>query len=475
MTGIEASGGKPGDSLPEGIAEAARRLREGDCTAESLTAACLTRIAAAQPQLNAFITVTAEAALAQARNLDAELRAGKDRGLLHGIPIVHKDLYATAGVATSFGSEVLRHQVPTRDAAVVRRLRDAGAVMLGKTGMNEFAAGITGSNEFHGDVRNPWDPARSPGGSSSGTAAAVAAGLALAGTGSDTGGSIRAPACWTGLTGLRPSHGLVSLAGAHARSASLDCGGPLARSAEDCAILLQAMAGPDPEDPRTAGVVPGDYVDALRQGVAGLRLGLVSGYGEHGLDEDVARGLQEAVGIYRQLGVKVWTLRIPLLEGTIDLGAVFDLLLYEFHQAWAATWQATADKARFGRIVREDFARGSRITADSCVAAQHACASLREGFKEALKQVDALLIPAMPNTAPLLASGGADYDRGRPFLMPVSATGLPALATPTGLDRRGLPMGMQLVGRRYAEATLLRLAHAHQLASGHHRLRPPSH
>ena len=244
--------------LPEGIAEAARRLREGASTAESLTAACLSRIAVFQPQLNAFVTVTGEQALEQARALDAELRAGKDRGPLHGIPIVHKDLYDTAGIVTTMGTAVLRHHLPVRDAAVVRRLREAGAVMLGKTGMNEFAAGITGTNEFHGDAHNPWDPARSPGGSSSGTAAAVAAGMALAGTGSDTGGSIRAPACWTGLTGLRPSHGLVSLAGAYPRSESLDCGGPLARSAEDCAILLQAMAGPDPDYPQSAGVAPGD-------------------------------------------------------------------------------------------------------------------------------------------------------------------------------------------------------------------------
>jgi len=461
--------------LPEGIAEAGRRLREGACTAESLTAACLARIAALQAQLNAFVTVTGEQALEQARALDAELRAGKDRGSLHGIPIVHKDLYATAGIVTTMGTAVLRQHLPERDATVVRRLREAGAVMLGKTGMNEFAAGITGTNEFHGDVHNPWDPARSPGGSSSGTAAAVAAGMALAGTGSDTGGSIRAPACWTGLTGLRPSHGLVSLAGAHPRSASLDCGGPLARSAEDCAILLQAMAGPDPDYPQSAGVAPGDYLAALKQGVAGLRLGLVSGYSERELGEDVAGGMQEALAIYRGLGVTVQTLRIPALETAIDCSPIFTVLLYEFHQAWGPTWQAIDDKTLFGRIVRDDFARASLITPAAYSAAQKACLTLREAFDGALSQVDALVLPAMPDTAPVLAVGGADYDRGRQFLMPVSATGLPAIAMPTGLDRRGLPMGMQLVGRRFEEATLLRLAHAHQLASGHHRLRPSLH
>ncbi len=461
--------------LPDGIAEAARLLREGASTAESLTAACLSRIAVFQPQLNAFVTVTGEQALEQARVLDAELRAGKDRGPLHGIPIVHKDLYDTAGIVTTMGTAVLRHHLPVRDAAVVRRLHEAGAVMLGKTGMNEFAAGITGTNEFHGDVHNPWDPARSPAGSSSCTAAAVAAGMALAGTGSDTGGSIRAPACWTGLTGLRPSHGLVSLAGAHPRSHSLDCGGPLAHSAEDCAILLQAMAGPDPDYPQSAGVAPGDYLAALKQGVAGLRLGLVSGYSERDLSGDVARGMQEALAIFRGLGVTVQVLRIPSLETAIDCSPFFTVLLYEFHQAWGPTWQATEDKALFGRIVRDDFARALLITPSAYAAAQHASHALRESFDEALSQVDALVIPAMPDTAPVLAAGGAEYDRGRQFLMPVSATGLPAIAMPTGLDRRGLPMGMQLVGRRFDEATLLRLAHAHQLASGHHRLRPSLH
>lgn len=448
------------EAFPAGIAEAARRLRAGALSAEALTVACLERIAALQPTLNAFITITADRALAEARTLDAELRAGRDRGPLHGIPIVHKDLYDTAGVTTTAGSALLRGHLPDRDAAVVRRLRDAGAVMLGKTGMNELATGIDGRNCFFGDVRNPWDATRSPGGSSSGTAAAVAAGMALAGTGSDTGGSIRAPACWTGLTGLRPTHGLVSLAGAHPRSPSLDCGGPIARSAEDCAILLQAMAGTEV-----------DYLAALSAGVSGLRLGLVAGYGERGLDEDVARGIADAVGVFRDLGLTVATLRIPRLEAAIDLDPLFALLRREFHAAWGARWR-DADPALFGPAVADDLRRGAAISAKEHEAAQAACRAWRDDFDQALRQVDALLIPAMPTAAPLPEAMASAGERGRPFLLPVSAAGLPAIATPTGLDSAGLPLGMQLVGRCNGEATLLRLAHAHQQATGYHALRP---
>lgn len=448
------------EAFPAGIAEAARALRAGTLTAEALTAACLARIDALQPTLNAFITVTAEAALAEARTLDAERRAGRDRGPLHGIPIVHKDLYDTAGVTTTAGSALLRGHLPDTDAVVVRRLREAGAVMLGKTGMNELATGIDGRNCFFGDVRNPWDPARSPGGSSSGTAAAVAAGMALAGTGSDTGGSIRAPACWTGLTGLRPTHGLVSLAGAHPRSPSLDCGGPIAHSAEDCAILLQAMAGSEV-----------DFLSALSTGVSGLRLGLVAGYGERGLDDAAARGIADAVGVFRGLGLTVTTQRIPRLEAPLDLEPLFALLRHEFHAAWGARWR-DADPALFGPAVADDLRRGATIGASEYAAAQAACRAWRADFEQALRQVDALLIPAMPTTAPLPDAMGSAGERGRPFLLPVSAAGLPAIASPTGLDRSGLPLGMQLVGRRNDEATLLRLAHAHQEATGYHALRP---
>ncbi|CDS48176.1 Aspartyl-tRNA(Asn) amidotransferase subunit A @ Glutamyl-tRNA(Gln) amidotransferase subunit A [Polaromonas sp. CG9_12] len=233
-------------TLPGSIAEAARGLRARSYSCEELTRAYLRAIDELQPRLNAFITVTGQQALDQARRLDAELRAGKDRGPLHGIPIVHKDLYDTQGVRTTVGSEFFKDRIPNADATVVTRMAQAGVVSLGKTHMNEFAAGISGTNAFFGDAHNPWDLARSPGGSSSGTGAAIAAGLCLGGTGSDTGGSIRVPASWNNITGIRPTFGRVSLRGVYPRAYSLDVAGPLGRSVADVAMLLQAMVGHDP-------------------------------------------------------------------------------------------------------------------------------------------------------------------------------------------------------------------------------------
>ena len=238
----------PDGLIPDSIAQAAAKLRSGELSCLALAERCLARVGAAQAQLNAVVTVTADHALATARERDAELRSGKDRGPLHGIPIVHKDCYDTAGVRTTVGAEIYRSRVPATSAAVVERLHAAGAVMLGKTQMNEFAAGMSGRNPFYGDAHNPWDLTRAPGGSSSGSACAVAARLCLGASGTDGGGSIRLPAAWTGIVGLRPTFGRVSKAGAYPRSFSFDCTGPLAASVGDLAALLQAMAGHDAKE-----------------------------------------------------------------------------------------------------------------------------------------------------------------------------------------------------------------------------------
>src|SRR5229473_4535900 len=251
--------------LPTTIAEAGTRFRSGDLTSLDLTKAYLTGIEKLEPQLNAFIAVLKEEALKTATERDAELRAGRDRGRLHGVPIVVKDLFEMRGTRTTVGSKAFKDRATDRDATVVRKLLDAGVVVLGKTNMNEFAAGVSGTNATFGDTHNPWNLERSPGGSSSGTGAAITAGLCLGGPGTDTGGSIRVPASWLGITGIRPTFGLVSLDGVYPRSRSLDCVGPLARNVHDLALLLDVMAGFDPKDPNSAWAQPRtSYATRLR-------------------------------------------------------------------------------------------------------------------------------------------------------------------------------------------------------------------
>jgi aspartyl-tRNA(Asn)/glutamyl-tRNA(Gln) amidotransferase subunit A len=469
--GTKSSALLPGD-LPHNFADAGKALRNGTYSSEELTKAYLRNIAQLQPKLNAFITITAESALAQARLLDQELKAGKERGPLHGIPIVHKDLFDTRGVRTTVGSTFFRDRTPDADATVVRRLADAGAITLGKTNMNEFAAGITGTNEYYGDAHNPWDTTRSPGGSSSGTGAAVAAGLCLGGTSSDTGGSIRVPATWNGLTGIRPTFGRVSLTGVFPRSYSLDCAGPIARSAEDVAMMLSAMAGYDSSYKFSVQSEAEDFRRNLGKGVRGLKLGIIENYSFRDVEPEVAKAVEQAARELEAQGAQIVPVNIPLLSKPVDFSAMFTILLYEFNQILGDRYRAAADKNQFGKIVQNDIAKGERISRDDYEKALTARTQLLAQFKQAFSQVDSLIVPTMPTTAPLLAKGGPDYDRGRQFLLPISWTGLPSLSTPCGFDSRGLPIGMQLVGNAMQEALLLQIAHAHQKATGFHLKRP---
>ncbi len=463
------------DELPQSIAEAGRALRSGKYSCEELTQAYLQAIARLQPTLNAFITVTRDRALSEARERDRELRTGKDRGPLHGIPVVHKDLYDTKGIRTSVGTAFFRDRVPNDDAAVVRRLAAAGAVTLGKTNMNEFAAGITGTNEFFGNIHNPWNVQHSPGGSSSGTGAAVAAGLCLAGTGSDTGGSIRVPSCWNGLTGIRPTFGRVSLTGVFPRSYSLDCAGPIAHNAEDVALMLTAMAGYDPTYKNSLHAPQEDFSKHLDGGVKGLKLGIVESYSFRDLDPDVAKAVEASVRTLQSEGAQIVPVSIPLLAKPLDFSALFTILLYEFNEIIGDRYRAAADKTQFGEIVRNDLAKGEKISREQYEKALTARTQLLAQFKDAFSQVDALITPTMPTTAPILAAGGPAYDRGREFMLPISWTGLPALSTQSGFDSNGLPVGMQLIGNSRQEARLLQIAHAHQKATGFYLKRPPVH
>lgn len=460
-------------ALPGSIAEAGRALRSGAYTSEELTNAYLRAIAELNPKLNAFITVTSEQALEQARRMDLELKSGKDRGALHGIPIVHKDLYDTKGIKTTIGSEFFKVRTPNVDATVVRRMADAGAVSLGKTNMNEFAAGISGTNAYFGDIHNPWNLARSPGGSSSGTGAAIAAGLCLGGTGTDTGGSIRVPASWTSITGIRPTFGRVSLAGVYPRAYSLDCGGPLGRSVADVATLLQAMVGHDPAYQYSVNRGAEDFSEGLGKGVRGLKLGIIENYSYRDVDGDVAKAVEEATRVLTTLGARVVPVRIPMLAGALEYSSLFNILLYEFNQILGDEYRATANKNLFGPIVQENIARGEKVSRAFYERSLSERARQQSEFREVFRQVDALITPTMPTVAPLLKTSGDTYDRGRQFTLPFSWTGVPSISVPCGFDSQGLPIGMQIIGDEMQESLLLRIAAAYESATVFHDRHPP--
>lgn len=460
--------------IPDTITEAGKRLRDGSLTVEQLTRAYYRCISKLNPQLNCFITLTEEQAMKTAVALDAELRAGKARGPLHGIPIVHKDLYDTAGIATTVGSEFFRRRVPIQDATVVRKLAGAGTVMLGKTNMNEFAAGISGTNKFYGDTRNPWALDRSPGGSSSGTGAAIAAGLCMAGIGSDTGGSIRVPASWLNIAGIRPTFGRVSLSGVYPRAYSLDVAGPLARSVRDVAILFNAMAGYDPTYSHSKNVPAEDFTAGLDKGVKGLRLGVIENYSFREIDPEVEVAVRAAVDKLASLGAEIVPVKIPLFGGPLDYASLFNMLLYEFNQILGDEFRATANRADvFGPIVQGNIDRGMKITKDEYEKARAERPKHIAEVKQVFQRVDALLTPTMPTTAPLLAGGSKDYDRGRQFTLPFSWTGLPSVAVPCGFSPTGLPVGLQIVGNELQESLLLRIGAAYEDATGFYRRRPP--
>lgn len=459
--------------IPASIEEAARRLRAGTLTCPQLVRACLDRLEALQPRLNAFLTVTAQAALAQAEVLERQLRAGADRGALHGIPIVYKDCLDTAGVRTTMGSQLFADRVPATDATVVERLAAAGAVMLGKTNMNEFAAGTSGKNAAYGDVRNPWSPDRSPGGSSSGTAVAVAAGIALAGVGTDTGGSIRIPAACTATVGIRPTFGRAPVRGCYPRSFSLDTVAPLARTVSDCVLLLQAMAGHDPADPHSLDAPPEDYVRDLATGIAGARIGVIRDFSFHGLDAEVEQALRGALEVLREAGAEIREVALPSAADASASAAFLDIMLYEFHQVLGERWRARADRdTLFGPVVRANLERGASIEEASYRAALATRVAATAALRAAFSGADVLVTPVLPMTVPSLESPPEVFDRERHFMSLFSLAGCPAISIPCGFGREGLPIGMQLAADRLHEKRLFRIAQAYESATAWHERLP---
>ena len=460
----------PPDNLTRlSIAEAGDLFRRRALSPVELTRAYLDRIRRLDGDLLAYITVLQDEALAAAAAAEREIARGEDRGPLHGIPIALKDLVMTRGVRTTCGSRILREWVPDTDATVARRLADAGAVLLGKLNMHEFAYGPTGVNPHYGTSRNPWDRHRIPGGSSSGSGVAVAAGLCAGALGTDTGGSVRIPAALCGIVGLKPTYGRVSRAGVIPLAWSLDHVGPMTRTVADAALLLQVLAGRDPADPSTSAMPVPDYRRALQGGVRGLRLGVPKDLFYERLDPEVRAAVAAAARSLEGLGAVVEEISLPTIQHAGP--ASFAIIASEamaYHEPYLRT-----RAGEYGEDVRARLTTGQFVLAHQYLKAQRARQVIRADVDAVLTRVDALLLPTTPIPAPRLDDREITVDGvtqdARWWLIrctrPINVTGHPALSVPCGLTAAGLPIGLQVVGRAFDEATLLRVGHAFEAVS----------
>jgi aspartyl-tRNA(Asn)/glutamyl-tRNA(Gln) amidotransferase subunit A len=457
------------------IARAARALRTRETSPLELTDAYLDRIARLNPRVNAYITVTAERARADARRATEEIAAGATRGPLHGIPVALKDLYETAGIRTTGGAKIHADHVPAEDSTVARRLREAGTILLGKLNTHEYAYGVTTNNPHFGATRNPWDLERIPGGSSGGSGAAIAAGLATATMGTDTGGSIRMPASLCGVVGLKATYGRVSKAGVLPLSYLFDHAGPLTRTVEDAALVLQEIAGYDPADPSTVRIRVDDYTAALGDGVRGFRIGVPRSYFFAQLDDEVAAAVERALGELRALGADVRDDEVAGVEAGV--AATFGLVLAEAQEIHADALRTRP--ADFGADVREILANPTPDV-PMLMGALRARDALSVAMRRALDSVDLLVTPTTPFVAARIGEETVRYGGVEESILlamirctaPFNATGLPALSLPCGFTRAGLPIGLQLVGRPFDEATVLRAGHAYERATEWHERKP---
>ena len=451
-----------------GIAELGRRYRAKELSPVDVATAHLTRIGELDKTLQSYVTVTADRALADARAALAAIRDGR-AGPLAGIPVAYKDLYATKGIRTTAGSALLADWIPDFDCTCVTRLQQAGMVMLGKLITHEFALGIQFPGHRFPPARNPWNVDHIPGGSSSGSGAALAAGLAVGALGSDTGGSIRGPAAFCGIAGLKPTYGRVSRAGVVTLSWTLDHTGPMARSVEDCALMLQALAGHDAADPASSREPVADYTARLRDGVRGLVVGVPRDYFFRGVQPEVGDAFEAAMADLRRLGAEVREVKIPSIEAAPAFMVIMLTEAYAYH---ARDLRERPDL--FGAVLREKFMAGALFTAEEYVQAQRLRAQLRADVHAVLTGVDLIATPTATSTAPSFATVfDPDFPFARSNMAPFNMTGLPTLALPCGFGPNGLPISLQLSGRPFDEATVLRAGHAYEQATEWHRRRPP--
>jgi len=456
---------------PPTIAEAARLIASRALSPVELTRSCLARIDALDGRINSFLLTRPEAALAEAATAEQEIMRGFYRGPLHGIPIAHKDIIETAGIRTTAHSKLLRDFVPQHDATVVRRLAAAGAILLGKTATHEFAMGGPSFDLPWPPARNPWNTDHFTGGSSSGTGAAVAAGLVLGGSGSDTGGSIRLPAAYCGVTGLKPSYGRVSRHGVLPLAYSLDHVGPLAWTVEDCAILLQAMAGHDPADPASAEQPVPNYRAALRADLRGVRIGVVRHFFEsdYQIDDEARSAIDAALAVMRDLGAELREIRLSPLQ---DYGACGWLVL--IGESWAVHEKVMRKRfADYGRMMRNRVVLGAFLGAGDYIQALRLRRELNNEMGAAMRDLDVLITGITPGEAPRIDEKLGYESFQRPLMMPFNVTGQPAMAVRCGLSRSGLPLSLQIAGKPFDEASVLRVGHAYERATRWRGQRPP--
>ncbi|MCZ0952040.1 MAG: amidase [Rhodospirillaceae bacterium] len=450
------------------ISQAAAAIRVGATSAVELTRLCLARVELLDGLLNAFITVSADAALDEARQADRELAAGRDRGPLHGIPVAIKDLVDTRGVLTTYGSRYYSDHVPEEDAAVITRLRDAGAVFLGKTGLHELAFGTTSVNPSFGAIGNPWRPDHHPGGSSGGSAVAVAAGMAFAAIGTDTGCSIRLPAQCCGGVGHKPTYGLVSAAGVLPLVPSMDHVGPMTRSVRDAALMLKAIAACDENDPGDVSQALDNLIERMEAPIAGGVIGVPADYFFEGGDKDVKTIVKEAIGVFEELGARVESVKLP------DCHDAYDAANATFSEVVDVHREALADDIdAFSEPLRARYSSMTRYSPEAYEKAQRFRKEFTRGMEKVLERVDVLAMPTATVAAAPIAEQPPEHDKERRKNACIfDFTGQPSISVPCGFTGDGLPVGLMICGGRFRDARVLRYAHAFEQATSWHARHP---
>jgi len=456
--------------VPTSIVETSQRLRKGQVSPVELAQECLARIARLNPALNAFISVTADLAMAQARRAESEIQQGTWRGPLHGIPIGLKDIIDMAGTRTTAASALFKDRVPGEDAEVTRRLNQAGAVFLGKQNLHEFAYGGSSMVSYFGEVRNPWDVERISGGSSGGSAAAVAAGLCYGAIGTDTAGSVREPAAQCGTVGLKPTYGRVSLRGVIPLSLSLDHVGPITRTVVDAALMLQAIAGYDAADATSVDVVVPEYLAALGAEGRSIRVGVPRKFFCEDLDPEIAAAFEQALTVLKSKAADVRDIELSVpTDRTLQAAES-----YAYHAEWVAHTPELYQPETLRRI-----RTGEKISAHEFEEARSQLRKLRQEIADVFKDMDVLVTPCVPIPAPPIAELKEHPDLLRPRELvllrntrPFNVWGLPAISVPCGFTETGLPIGLQIAGPHWGEVRVLQVAYAYEQATAWHKREP---
>lgn len=482
------------DLTQQTIHELAPKLRKREISSVELTQAVLDRIEKIDPKIDSFLTVCPEHALKQAKAVDDQIGKGKYKNPLMGIPLAPKDIYLTEGIKTTCAAKILESYVPPYNSTVIQKCLEAQSVIVGKVNLDEFAMGSSNENSRFKKTKNPWDPSRVPGGSSGGSAAAVAADLCIASLGTDTGGSIRQPASFCGVVGLKPTYGRVSRFGVIAFASSLDQMGPMTKDVEDCALMLNVMAGQDPKDSTSIDHPVPDYTSFLNQSIKGMKVGVPKEYFVEGIDGEVKAAVKKGIEKLKELGAEIIDVSLPNTEyatatyyiiapaeASSNL-ARYDGVRFGFRERadnLSEMYKKTKTEG-FGQEVKRRIMLGTYVLSAGYYdayyrKAQKARTVIRKDFEKAFKKVDVLVTPVSPTTAFKLEEKTDD-----PLQMylsdictiPVNLASLPGLSLPCGFDSKNLPIGMQIIGQAFDEGTLLRLAHAYEQATGWHQKKP---